>query len=83
MHWLCFPESKEALDKLLDEVYPQIDTKLDEWAAQIEPAHKQVRAANEGTFPQSGALTVKEWKSALNELKGNIEKGRQVVESWR
>ncbi|MGL1903140.1 MAG: CotH kinase family protein [Fibrobacterales bacterium] len=82
-YWLCFPEAKDALDKLIDEVYPQVNTKLDEWAAQIEPAHKTLRADNQGTFPQTGALTTKEWKNALNTLKETIEKGRQVVEGWR
>ncbi|MGL1934163.1 MAG: CotH kinase family protein [Fibrobacterales bacterium] len=82
-HWLCFPEASEALDKLLDEVYPQVNTKLDEWAAQIEPAHKQARAAHQGTFPETGALTMKEWKNTLNTLKETIEKGRKVVKGWR
>ncbi len=82
-YWLCFPEAKESLDKLLEEVYPEINSKIDEWVAQIEPAHKQVRAANQGSFPETGALTMKQWKNAVNSLKERVEKGRKVVLGWK
>ncbi len=80
MHWLCFPEAKEALEKLLNEVYPQI-TKLNEWVTQIEPAHKQVRAANQGAPPQDGALTMTQRENAMSSLKDAVRKGHKVVES--
>ncbi|MGL1934390.1 MAG: CotH kinase family protein [Fibrobacterales bacterium] len=83
-YWLCFPdETNAALDKLLYEVYPQINGKIDTWVAQITDAHDEVRAAQPGSFPNTGALTYEEWQSSVTAMKSQLEQGYQVVKSWR
>ncbi len=82
-HWLCFPEDvKPALDKLLDEVYPEIFPLIDEWKAQIEGITLEAFETHGGDYPR-GALTVDEWEKGVENLKNALEDGKSHVENWR
>ncbi|MGL1904232.1 MAG: CotH kinase family protein [Fibrobacterales bacterium] len=83
-NWLCFPEEALAgLNKLIDEVFPQIDGKLDAWEEQITEAHNEVRESQPGTFPETGALTYEEWQSALDEFRSTVNTSLESVKEWR
>ncbi len=66
-------------------MYPQIPALLDRWADQITDAHNEVAAEypNADGYPKTGALSYDRWISGIETFKGDIERGRQVVEGWR
>ncbi|MGL1888581.1 MAG: CotH kinase family protein [Reichenbachiella sp.] len=84
-HWLCFPgEIKSALDKLIDEVFPQVWDQIDKWEAQIDGVTKEVIETHgtEQKFPK-GPLKMKQWRDGVADLKDALEKSKQIAEDWR
>ncbi len=69
-HWLCFPEEASAgIDKLLTDVYPNIDAMLDKWEAQITDTHNEVHEKWPGAFPTKGSVSYDEWHIGLDSLR--------------
>ncbi|MGL1900559.1 MAG: CotH kinase family protein [Fibrobacterales bacterium] len=88
-YWLCYPdEVKATLDKLLDEVYPQVSSKIDKWETQIEEVTQEVfdihGATNEKgeKFPR-GALTMEQWQDAVDDLRAALVESERIVTEWR
>ncbi|MGL1934508.1 MAG: CotH kinase family protein [Fibrobacterales bacterium] len=88
-HWLCFPdEVKVALDKLLDDVYPQIMPLLDKWEAQIEEVTQETidthGSSNEKGkgFPKA-AISKEKWRAGVEDLREALEASKQIAEDWR
>ncbi|MGL1936711.1 MAG: CotH kinase family protein [Fibrobacterales bacterium] len=82
-HWLCFPdEAKEALDRLINDVYPMAETMIDKWKGQINDATKEAYTTHGDGFPKTGALKPKKWKAAIAEEKKILREGLSAVEEW-
>ncbi|MGL1934297.1 MAG: CotH kinase family protein [Fibrobacterales bacterium] len=82
-HWLCYTDKvKAALDKLIDEVYPQILPLVDKWEAQIEGITQEAIDTHGVGFPNK-ALSMKQWRDAMADMRAALEKSKKIARNWR